>query len=167
MPFQFTVYYSTVYYCASAAYVTVSAFKFFLHIFLAFYPKFWHKVIQKGHFGLFTLFDFWTERYFKIPHFGSLFVLVHFVVFKCFTLRCFQIYIFYQFYFTFLQISPNFCFNCECAQISFSSQSNFCIKQSKFFLKCSPVKILLSCISVLRFLKLHFSPQVLKLHFSP
>ena len=36
-----------------------------------------------------------TERYFKIPHFGNLFVLVHFVVFfNCFTLRCFQNYFF-------------------------------------------------------------------------
>jgi len=30
----------------------------------------------QGYFGLFTLFKFWAERYFKIPHFGNLFVLV-------------------------------------------------------------------------------------------
>jgi len=48
MPFQFTVYYSAIYYCASPASVTVSASKFFLHIFLAFYSKFLHKIIQKG-----------------------------------------------------------------------------------------------------------------------
>jgi len=52
---------------------------------------------------------FLTERYFKIPHFGSLFVLVHFVVFLTASLYvvC-KITFFYQFYFTFfLQISPN------------------------------------------------------------
>ena len=37
---QFTVYYSAIYYCALIAYATVSAFKFFLHIFLAFYSNF-------------------------------------------------------------------------------------------------------------------------------
>jgi len=51
---------------------------------------------------------FLTERYFKIPYFGSLFVLSPFCrFFNGFTLRCLQNYFFYQFYFTFLQISPN------------------------------------------------------------
>ncbi len=45
----------------------------------------------QGHFGLFTSNNFWAERYFKIPHFGSLSILVRFVVFNCFTLRYFQI----------------------------------------------------------------------------
>jgi len=54
-----------------------------------------------GHFGLFTSNKFWTKRYFKIPHFGNLSVLVHFVSFNCFTLRFLKLPFFTNFIFTF------------------------------------------------------------------
>jgi len=94
----------------------------------------------QGRFGLFTLFDFWAERYFKIPHFGNLFVLVRLVIFSCFALRFFQITFFTNFTF-FLQMSPNFIFNCKYVQFLISEQSN------SFFFKA--VQILLFCRLVL------------------
>ena len=65
---------------------------------------------------------FLTERYFKIPHFGSLFVLVHFLsFFNCFTLRCFQNYIFYPF--LHFAIRSKFLFNCRSVQMFFNHKS--------------------------------------------
>ena len=40
-------------------------FKNHLSLHLSQFESFW----PQGHFGLFTLFKFWAERYFKIPHF--------------------------------------------------------------------------------------------------
>ena len=41
----------------------------------------WVVLVLRGILVLSHQMIFWTERYFKIPHFGSLFVLVRFVVF--------------------------------------------------------------------------------------
>jgi len=74
MLFRFTVFYSTIFYCISNAYFAVSVSNFLacktiqsvflalqvtkeflkpLHIFLHFFSKFLHKIIQKGYFGHF------------------------------------------------------------------------------------------------------------------
>jgi len=50
-----------------------------------------------GAFWSFHIKQFLTERYFKIPHFGNLFVLVHLIVFNCFTLRFFKLHFFSNF----------------------------------------------------------------------
>jgi len=69
--------------------------------------------------------------------FGSLFILVRCVNFNCFTLRCFQIYIFYRFYFNFLHFSPNTFKNCKLVQflLLFSNQSifHFLFAERSFF----------------------------------
>jgi len=67
---------------------------------------------------------------------GSLFVLVRFVNFKCFTLRYFQIYIFLQILFHFLQFSPNFVLNYKSVQILIfkTVQIPFNFQVSPFFL---------------------------------
>jgi len=96
--------------------------------------------LPQGHFSLFTLFEFWAERYFKIPHFGSLFVLVHFVSFKRFTLRYFSNYIFYPILLI-LNFSPKSFENCKSVQILFL----FLIVIS-FYRKQSSPNILQNCI---------------------
>jgi len=80
--FRFTVFYSTIFYCALNAYFTFSVFNSLaykairsvflalqvikdflkpLHIFLHFYFKFLHKIIQKGYFGHFLQWNsFWS-----------------------------------------------------------------------------------------------------------
>ena len=93
--------------------------------------------LSQGHFGLFILLDFWAERYFKMPHFDNLFVLVHFVSFNCFTLRYFQV--------TFLLIL-----------LLFASQSIF-----YFYLQNGPFYSFLAVWSFFFFLQ--FSPLILQI----
>jgi len=109
----------------------------------------------RGHFGHFTLFKFWAERYFKIPHFDNLFVLVHFVSFNCFTLRYLQVTFLLILPFFILQISPNFTFICKSVHFSFLfAERSFLLFFWQFghffaFLQFSPL-ILQICKKVLK-----------------
>jgi len=91
--------------------------------------------------------------------FDNLFVLVRFVIFNCFTLHCFELHFLpilfllfankSKFYFN-CNLVQNFTFHCRSVQFQFSKQSNSVL--------ISEVRILINCISVPNFPKLHFSP---------
>jgi len=89
-----------------------------------------------------------------------LFILVRFVNFNRFTLHRTQITFFNQFYY-FLHFSPNIFKNCNSVQIlhfiAEVSNSNFQNSPVLVFIIFKTVQMF-NCISVLKFLKLHFSP---------
>ena len=70
-----------------------------------------------------------------MPHFGSLFVLVRFVVFNCFTLRFCKLHFLYQFYFYFLQISPNFVLIANVSNFNFRTVQFLISEQSRVLFK--------------------------------
>jgi len=82
--------------------------------------------------------------------FGSLFILVRFVVFKCFTLRCFQITFFSQFYYFYIlvQILLKIAFQSKYFDF-FANLSQFFWKQSNSFISFKKETVqILNCKTV-------------------
>ena len=70
----------------------------------------WVVLVPRGILVFSHQINFGQRCILKYLIFGSLFILVRFASFNCFTLRCFQIYIFYQFYFYFFASKSKFHF---------------------------------------------------------
>ena len=97
---------------------------------------------------------------------GNLFVLVRLVNFNCFTLRCFQVTFFNQFYF-FLHFSPNIFRNYNLVQmLCFCKFVPFLLEKTvKFFNSFKKTVQIFNYKKVPNFTNLHFSPFFFR--FSP
>ena len=72
----------------------------------------WVVLVPRGILVFSHQINFGQRGILKYLIFGNLFILVRFVIFNCFTLRCFQI-TFLPVLFYYLQFGPNFVFNCK------------------------------------------------------